>query len=48
MIEEQYSVNIYFIVVVFDINFGVTFCSLLAGGVFHRPGGLSCLLLKFV
>ncbi len=33
MIEEQYSVNIYFLVVVFDINLGVTSCSLLAGGV---------------
>ncbi len=29
--KEQYSVNIYFIVVLFDINLGVTSCSLLAG-----------------
>ncbi len=54
MIEERYFVNIYFIVVVFDINLGVTSCSLLAGGVFCCPSGLSCVngdvtveLLKF-
>ena len=40
MIEEQYSVNIYFLVV-FDINLDVTLCSLLAGGV-RCPSGLSC------
>ncbi len=43
VIEEQYSVNIYFIVVTFDINLGATSCSLLAGGVFRCPSGLSCL-----
>ncbi len=42
MIEEQYTVNIYFIVVAFDINLGVTSCSLLAGGVLRCPSGLSC------
>ncbi len=42
MIEGQYSVNIYFIVVAFDINLGVTSCSLLAGGVFRCP---SCFLV---
>ena len=35
MIEEQYSVNIYFLVVAFDINLGVTSCSLLARGLFR-------------
>ena len=45
--EEQYSVNIYFIVhvVAFDINLGATSCSLVAGGVFRCPSGLSCLAL---
>ncbi len=42
MIEEQHSVNIYFIVVALDINLGVTSCSLFAGGVFCCPSGLSC------
>ncbi len=37
----RYSVNIYFLVV-FDINLDVTLCSLLAGGVFRCPSGLSC------
>ena len=37
MIEEQYSVNIYFIVVAFDINLGVTSCSLLAAGFSAVP-----------
>ncbi len=46
MIEEQYSVNIYFIVVAFDINLSVTSCSLLAGGVFRCPSGLSCFELN--
>ena len=31
MIEDQYSVNIYFLVV-FDINLDLTLCSLLAAG----------------
>ncbi len=31
MIEDQYSVNLYFLVV-FDINLDVTLCSLLAAG----------------
>ncbi len=43
MIDEWYSVNIYFLVV-FDINLDVTLCSLLAGGVFCCPSGLSCLI----
>ncbi len=40
MIEERYSVNIYF-QVVFDINLDVTLgtCSLWAGGVFRCPSG---------
>ena len=42
--EEQYSVNIYFIAVAFDINLGVISCSLLAGGVFRCPSGLSCVV----
>ena len=42
MIEERYSVNIYFLVV-FDIHLDVTLCSLLAGGVSRCPIGLSCL-----
>ncbi len=33
MIEDQYSVNIYFLAV-FDINLDVTLCSLLAVGSF--------------
>ncbi len=43
MIEERYAVNIYFLVVV-DINVGVTCSSLLAGGVFCCPSGLSWFL----
>ncbi len=44
MIEERYAVNIYFLVVhvVFDINVDVTCSSLLAGGVFRCPSGVSC------
>ena len=41
VIEDRYSVNIYFLVV-FDINLDVTLCSLLAGGVFRCPSSLSC------
>ncbi len=41
MIEERYAVKIYFLVV-FDINVGVTCSSLLAGGAFRCPSGLSC------
>ena len=41
MIKERYAVNIYFLVV-FYINVGVTCSSLLAGGVFCCPSGLSC------
>ncbi len=40
MIEEWYSVSIYF-VVVFDNNLNVTLCSLLVGGVFRCPNILS-------
>ncbi len=40
MIEERYSVNVY-LQVVLDINLDVTLCSLLVGGVFHCPSGLS-------
>ena len=40
MIEERYSVNIYFLVV-FDINLDVTLCSLLEGGVLRCTSGLS-------
>ncbi len=36
MIEDQYSVNIYFLVV-FDINLDVTLCSLLAAGLSAVP-----------
>ncbi len=36
MIEDQYSVNIYFLVV-FDINLDVTLCSLLAAGFSAVP-----------
>ena len=42
MTEDQYSVNIYFLIV-FDINLDGTLCSLLAGGFFRYPSGLSCL-----
>ena len=40
VMEEWYSANIY-LLVVFDINLDVTLCSLLAGGVFRCPSGLS-------
>ncbi len=40
MIEERYSVNIYFLVV-FEIDLDVTLCSLLAGGFFRCPSNLS-------
>ena len=43
VIEELYSVNIYF-AVVFDINLDVTSRSLLAGRVFHCSSGLNFLL----
>ncbi len=36
MTEDQYSVNIYFLVV-FDINLDVTLCSLLAAGFSAVP-----------
>ena len=36
MIEDQYSVNIYFLAV-FDINLDVTLCSLLAAGFSAVP-----------
>ncbi len=41
MIEEWYSVNIYFLVAFDTINLDVTLCSLLAVGVFHCPSSLS-------
>ncbi len=50
MIEEQYSVNIY-LLVIFDINLDVELCSLLhvlAGGVFRCPSGLSCSAFSLV
>ena len=43
MIEDQYSVNIYFLVV-FDINLDVTLCSLLAAGFSAVP---AVFLVKF-
>ncbi len=36
MIEDQYSVNLYFLVV-FDINLDVTLCSLLVAGFSAVP-----------
>ena len=45
MIEEGYSVNIYFLLV-FDINLDVTLCTLLPGKVFHCASGLSCYALN--
>ncbi len=44
MVEEGYSVNIYFLVV-FDINLDIILCSLLAGRFFCCPCSLSCCVI---
>ncbi len=48
LIEEQYSVNIYFIVVAFDVNLGAISCSLLAGGGFRCPSGLILFVIEMI